>query len=98
MRIEELAEDLERINFTRLSTIYGGVDEWSLTASYNFSSSELRGHFSRDSIPEALRTVYHETTHLNQMAATNYGIYCQTLRARQTELVQAIVDVIKRAG
>lgn len=90
--------DLELADLPRARRTYGLFDTLALSVHYDFTSDEFERAMApdaRDGGDEALRTIYHETTHLYHLVATPYGYYYSMLKAFQTQQIVGMILLLR---
>jgi hypothetical protein len=80
----------------------GAYDPESVCVRYNFTRDEysaaMRSIPGGDELPDPIKTVVHETTHLLHMTTTPFGILLYRLRGLQTHLVTDAIRRIRTRG
>ncbi|HEY7305967.1 MAG TPA: hypothetical protein VH601_17715 [Bryobacteraceae bacterium] len=80
----------------------GAFDPESLVVRYSFTREEhnaaLRGIPESDELPDHIKTVVHETTHLLHTTTTPFGLLIYRLRCQQTYLVADAIRTIRARG
>ncbi|MEU1027202.1 hypothetical protein ABZ402_00310 [Streptomyces mirabilis] len=90
---------LADVDFSRFKVRYGGIDQWALTAFYNFRREDVDlAKFDPEQPSEAIKTNLHETVHVYQLLATSYGHYTQLLRDFQSNQVLRIIQSLLARG
>lgn len=90
---------LAEVDFGRFRVWYGGVDQWALTATFDFPKAQFSEvAFDPENPTEALRTALHEITHVSQVLATPYGYYTQLVRDFQSHQILRIIHGLNEAG
>jgi hypothetical protein len=82
-----------------LFTIAASSGSWATRFRYNFSIDQLSDAFrtigTTDQLPDPLKTVVHETTHLFHTIATPFGFLIYALRRLQASLVAQTINRLR---
>lgn len=99
MNDSQILSDFNIESIKRLRTGLGLFESLALSVQYNYTFQQYqRGCIlfeQEKEIPEVIKTMFHETTHLYQMISTPYGYYYYSLRDLQTNQVIALIKVLK---
>lgn len=100
--VPEALPALDLDNFAELPSDFGTFSFESLCVTYDFTRGEhdaaragLRG---ASELPEPLKTVAHETTHLLHATTTPFGLFVYRMRRLQVLLVSDAVRVARSGG
>jgi len=91
------SDDLDLDSNILFSKDYSYFNNLALSASYTFSYEEYftnKKRLHNQPLSEPLKTILHETTHLYQVLATPYGIYYQTLKLLQIDLIRNLIRTL----
>jgi hypothetical protein len=93
--------DIELIG--KQSPTLGVFDSLALSARYNFTWEEyqLGAAFfalNEQALPEVIKTILHETTHLYQMLSTPYGYYYHLVRSFQSNQAVVLWRILQKKG
>jgi len=95
----QILKDFDVDLIRRLRPALGEFDTLALSARYDFTSEEYRiGSIlfaTQQQVPEVIKTIFHETTHLYQALSTPYGYYYYSLRAFQSNQVVVMLRMIR---
>jgi hypothetical protein len=89
--------DIESVK--NFNVVRGMFDNQSLSVRYNYTFEEykkgLEFQAGQTQLPEVIKTMFHEITHLYQMLSTPYGYYYYSLKAFQANQVGALIRLIR---
>jgi hypothetical protein len=97
--IEDIVLDLDIDSAKMFKVNYGEFDTLGLSATYHLKFEEFKnslfGISPENTLPEAIKTKFHELTHLFQMLSTPYGYYYHLIGEFQNDRVEAIAYTLK---
>jgi len=102
MEPNSILKDFDLGSIKTFKANLGEFDTMSLTAHYNNRYSEYQTGATEfmltGFVPEVMKTLFHETTHLYQFSSTPFGYYFYSLRAFQSNQIVAILRLLQESG